>query len=178
MEVPNETNNILFTSLWHLGKTLDHRGAFITPPNTQEGTFCDNSKWIAIITKCSTPGVYGVPNPSLRYPQTGLKQNLRRRYEKKQLVKSMCFVYTFHATYILFSQPLSSLILKLFKEVGMTTSKGGLFKLFTIQLLRTCWRIVVLKGGFFNFKLCPLVIKLLSISNKCSNDGSFPFNSL
>ena len=34
------------------------------------------------------------------------------------------------------------------------------------------------KGWYFNFKLCPLVIKLLSISNKCSNDGSFPFNSL
>ena len=37
---------------------------------------------------------------------------------------------------------------------------------------------VVLKEVFFNLRLCPLVIELLSTANKCSNDGWYPFNTL
>ena len=37
--------------------------------------------------------------------------------------------------------------------------------------------IMVLKGGFFNLKLCPQVIVLLSTADKCSNHSSNSFNT-
>ena len=39
------------------------------------------------------------------------------------------------------------------------------------RVIEKCRRIVVLKGGFFNLKLSPLVMELLSTTNKCSNNG-------
>ena len=35
--------------------TLDHRGAFMTQLNTQEGTFCENSRRLNITTKILPP---------------------------------------------------------------------------------------------------------------------------
>ena len=63
-------------------------------------------------------------------------------------------------------------------EVALTASEGRLFQLFTTRLLKKCWRIVALKCDFFNLKLYPLVIELLSTANKCSNNGSYPFSTL
>ena len=110
--------------------------------------------------------------------QKALKKKHQMKSIKTQQVKSIQFFSPFHTTYTVFSQHLPSLILKMLMVVALTTTKGRLLQLFNIRLLKKCLNIVVLKGCFFDLKLCPLVIELLSTENKCSKDGPYPFKIL
>ena len=90
--------------------------------------------------------------------QKTLKKKHQMKSIKTQQVKGIQFFSPFHATYTVFSQHLPSLILKMLMVVALTTTKGRLLQLFNIRLLKKCLNIVVLKGCFFDLKLCPLVI--------------------
>ena len=67
--------------------TLDHRGTFITPLNTQEGTSCDNSRRLNITTRMLHPrseyGPISAPEINPDRTQTERTQVTQKALSKK-----------------------------------------------------------------------------------------------
>ena len=121
------------------------------------------------------------PTSALEIPPD-MTQTERTQFTQKTLSKKAGEKYIVCLYFSRDVHPMSPTFIKLiFKTVNescVDDIKRRAVPAFYDTAIKNFWCIVDLKGGFFNLKLCSLVIEFLSNANECSNNGSYPFNTL